>query len=61
MTLAVSCENREAAERRLPLLLAARVPRKYIFAGPLPEPLDLRGTLRTGQQEIVEDIGSLAG
>lgn len=53
VTIAVTCENQQKANERLPLLLAAKAKRKYIFAAPLLESLDLSSFLNSGEIDLV--------
>lgn len=53
VVIAVSCENQEMADKRLPLLLNAEIAHKLIFVSPILEYVDLTEYLRSGQIEQV--------
>ncbi|MCM1165059.1 MAG: phage Gp37/Gp68 family protein [Lachnospiraceae bacterium] len=53
VVIAVSCENQEMANKRLPLLLNAEIAHKLIFVSPILEYVDLTEYLRSGQIEQV--------
>lgn len=51
--IAVTCENQEKANERLPILLDIKAKHKYIFVSPILEDVDLDQFLSTGQIERV--------
>ncbi len=53
ISLAVSCENQQKADERLPYLLTAKAVRKYVFAAPILENIDLDEYLATGKIDMV--------
>lgn len=48
VTIAVSCENREKADERLPIFLGIKAKRKLIFASPLLEYVDFSAYISGG-------------
>lgn len=62
VAIAVSCENQEMADKRLPILLNAKIRHKLIFIAPILEYVELDGYLQSGQIEQVSVGGeSYAG
>ena len=53
VAIAVSCENQEMADLRLPILLDAKIRHKLIFVAPILEYVELDGYLKSGQIEQV--------
>ena len=53
VAIAVSCENQEMADLRLPVLLEAKIRHKLIFVAPILEYVELDDYLRSGQIEQV--------
>lgn len=53
VAIAVSCENQEMADLRLPVLLAAKIRHKLIFIAPILEYVELDSYLKSGQIEQV--------
>ena len=51
--IAVTCENQEKANKRLPILLKIKAKYKYIFVAPILEYVDLRFFLKSGQINLV--------
>lgn len=51
--IAVTCENQEKADQRLPILLNIKAKHKYIFASPLLENIDFSNYLAFGNIELV--------
>ncbi len=51
--LAVTCENQEKTEERLPIFLEIKVKRKYIFVSPILEEIDLSHFLESGKIDLV--------
>lgn len=47
--IAVTCENQEKADERLPLFLNVKAKRKYIFAAPILEDIDFSRFLENGK------------
>lgn len=62
VVIAVSCENQEMADKRLPVLLDAKIKHKLIFVAPILEYVELSKYLASGQIEQVSVGGeSYAG
>lgn len=62
VVIAVSCENQEMADKRLPILLDAKIRHKLIFVAPILEYVELSEYLKSGQIEQVSVGGeSYAG
>jgi len=53
VTVAVSCENNQAAEKRLPVFAEFNAKRKYIFVAPILEYVDLKPYFRAGKFDMV--------
>lgn len=53
VVIAVSCENQEMADKRLPILLNAKIRHKLIFVAPILEYVELNGYLQSGEIEQV--------
>lgn len=51
--IAVTCENQEKAEERLPILLRIKAKYKYIFIAPILEYVDLHSFLKKGKIDLV--------
>ncbi len=51
--IAVTCENQQKVEERLPILLNIKAKRKYIFVAPILEEVDLNRYLQTGKIDLV--------
>lgn len=51
--IAVTCENQEKANERLPILLDIKAKRKYIFASPILEDIDFSEFLSTRKIDLV--------
>lgn len=62
VAIAVSCENQKMADKRLPILLDAKIRHKLIFVAPILEYVELDSYLQSGQIEQVSVGGeSYAG
>ena len=62
VAIAVSCENQEMADKRLPILINAKIRHKLIFVAPILEYVELDSYLQSGQIEQVSVGGeSYAG
>ncbi len=57
VTIAVTCENQEKVEERLPIFLKIKAKHKYIFVAPILEDVDLSMYLSTGAFELVSVSG----
>ena len=55
--IAVTCENQEKVQERLPLFLNCKIKHRFIFASPLLEDIDLSCYLSTGKIEKVSVSG----
>ncbi len=55
--LAVTCENQEMADYRLPIFLNIKAAKKLIFVGPILEYVDLKPYLKTGKISEVSVSG----
>ena len=55
--LAVTCENQEKADERLPIFLNVKAKHKYIFVAPILEQVELGKYLETGAFELVSVSG----
>ncbi len=55
--IAVTCENKEKAKDRLPILIKINAKKKYIFASPLLEYIDFKPYLKTGKIDLVSVSG----
>lgn len=53
VAIAVTCENQQKADERLPLLLAAKAKYKFVFAAPLLESVDFSSFLSSGEIDLV--------
>jgi len=53
VTIAVSCENQQKADERLPILMSLPIKHKQVFVSPLLEYVDLSKYLLAGQIELV--------
>lgn len=53
VAVAVSCENQSAADRRVPLLLDAKIKHRLIFVAPILEYVELDDYLKSGKIEQV--------
>lgn len=53
VVIAVSCENQQKADERLPFLLSAPIKRRYIFVAPILEYVKLDDYLTTGKIDQV--------
>lgn len=51
--LAVTCENQEKVEERLPILLSLPVQKKFVFVSPILEEVHLSSFLKSGQIDQV--------
>lgn len=51
--IAVTCENQEKADERLPILISIKAKRKYIFASPILENIDFSKYLKSGKIDLV--------
>ncbi len=51
--IALTCENQEKADERLPLFLNCKIKHRYIFASPLLENIDFSNYLKTGKIERI--------
>jgi len=51
--IAVTCETKEKAYERLPILLNIKAHKKYIFASPLLEEIDFSEFLKTGEIDLI--------
>lgn len=51
--LAVTCENQEKANERLPILLKIPAKKKYVFVSPILEDIDLEPFLKEGKIDLV--------
>lgn len=57
VTIALTCENQEKADARIPLFLNAKIKHRYIFVAPILEDVDLSEYLRTGKIDLVSVSG----
>lgn len=57
VTVAVTCENQQKADERLPLFLELPVKKKYIFVSPMLESVDLSPYLKSGKIDMVSAGG----
>lgn len=55
--IAVTCENQEKANERLPILLKLKAKHKYIFISPILEDIDLSSFLSKGNIDLVSTGG----
>ncbi len=55
--IAVTCENQEMADKRIPILLEIPAPKKYVFVGPILEYVDLKKYLKTHKIDLVSVSG----
>lgn len=53
VSIAVTCENQQKADERLPIFLKINAKRKYIFASPLLEYIDFSKYLESGEFNMV--------
>lgn len=53
VSIAVTCENQQKADERLPIFLKINAKRKYIFASPLLEDVDFSKYLSGGEIDMV--------
>ena len=53
VSVAVSCENQEKADERLPIFLDIKAARKYIFVSPILEYVELSPFLSSGKIDMV--------
>lgn len=53
VAIAVSCENQEMADKRLPILLNAKIKHRLIFVAPILEYVELRSYLQSG---LIEEV-----
>lgn len=53
VAIAVSCENQQMADKRLPILLESKIKHKLIFVAPILEYVDLKVYLKSGGIEQV--------
>ncbi|MDE5670753.1 MAG: phage Gp37/Gp68 family protein, partial [Eubacterium sp.] len=53
VSLAVTCENQQKADERLPVFMRIKAKRKYIFASPLLEDIDFSKYLSSGEFDMV--------
>jgi len=51
--IAVTCENQQKADERLPILLHIKANRKYVFNAPLLESIDMSVYLKSGEIDLV--------
>ena len=51
--IAVTCENQEKTDERIPILLDIKAKTKYIFVSPILEDIDLSFSLKTGKIALV--------
>lgn len=51
--IAVTCENQNKADERLPMLININAKRKYVFNAPLLEDIDMSDYLKSGQIDLV--------
>lgn len=51
--IAVTCENQEKADERLPILINIKAKKKYIFNAPILENIDLSSYLKSGEIDLV--------
>lgn len=53
VTIALTCENQEKADERIPIFLNCKIKHRYIFASPLLEDIDFSKYLSTGKIDLV--------
>ncbi len=51
--IAVTCENQQKADERIPILLSIKARRKYVFVSPILEYMDIGGYLAAGGIDMV--------
>lgn len=51
--IAVTCENQDKSDERLPILIDIKAKRKYIFNAPILEEIDLSSYLKSGEIDLV--------
>lgn len=51
--IALTCENQEKADKRLPIFLECPIKHRYIFASPLLEDIDFSKYVNTGKIELI--------
>lgn len=51
--IALTCENQEKADNRLPIFLKCKIKHRYIFAAPLLEDIDFSAYLKAGKIEMI--------
>lgn len=51
--IAVTCENQQKADERIPILTEIKAKRKYIFNSPILEDIDLSTYLQSGEIDLV--------
>ena len=51
--IAVTCENQQKADERIPILTEIKAKRKYIFNSPILEDIDLSAYLQSGEIDLV--------
>ena len=53
VSIAVSCENRQSADARMPIFTSIKAKRKYVFVAPILEYVDLTAYLSAGAFDMV--------
>lgn len=53
VSVAVSCENRQSADARMPIFTSIKAKRKYVFVAPILEYVDLTAYLSAGAFDMV--------
>ncbi len=53
VSIAVTCENQEKTDERIPLFLECKIKHRYIFASPILEDIDFSKYLKTGKIEMI--------
>lgn len=57
VTIALTCENQEKCDKRMPIFLNAKIKHRYVFVAPILEDVDLSKYLKTGKIEMVSVSG----
>ena len=57
VTIALTCENQEKADKRIPLFLNCKIKHRYIFVAPILEEVDLSKYLKTDKIDLVSVSG----
>ncbi len=57
VTIALTCENQDKADMRIPLFLNCKIKHRYIFVAPILEEVDLSNYLKTNKIDLVSVSG----